>query len=99
MKKQLLTGHARYLVGIVLTAVLLLAGCRQGKVPAAYTDLKKAPTIYPDYRDVTVPVNMAPLRFELMDEAEEVVARLTADGRELVLEGRKVMPDADEWHL
>ena len=97
MKKQLLTGHARYFVGIVLMAVLLLAGCRQGKVPAAYTDLKKAPTIYPDYRDVTVPVNMAPLRFELMDEAEEVVARLTADGRELVLEGRKVMPDADEW--
>ena len=77
--------------------VLLLAGCRQGRVPEVYTDVKQAPTIYPDYREVTVPVNMAPLRFELMDAAEEVVVRLSSPESELVLEGRKVCPAIDAW--
>ena len=56
------------------------------------------PKIYPDYIDVTIPVNIAPLCFQLMSDADEALTRFTANGQELIVEGRKCRPDIDEWH-
>ena len=67
------------------------------QVPGDYTASSAQPDIYPDYKGVTVPVNMAPLTFEMEHEAEEMVARLTADGEELVCQGEKIQPSADDW--
>ena len=46
-----LTGMRKGLLALlgIFGMVLLLAGCRQGKVPEVYTDVKQAPAIYPDY--------------------------------------------------
>lgn len=79
----------------LLTVSLLLA-CGQ-KVPTAYTQLNALPEIYPDYVGVTVPVNIAPLHFQLVADSVEVVTRLSAGDEELVLGGRQVCPDIDDW--
>ena len=52
---------------------LLLLSCGP-QVPDDYTSSDKLPDIYPDYKEVTVPVNMAPLTFEMNHEAEQMVA-------------------------
>ena len=81
-----------------LFAVLLLS-CGQVSVPDKYEQLKVAPNIYPDYADVTIPVNIAPLNFELMMPASDAVVRFSTDGYELVCSGLKVRPDIDDWRM
>lgn len=82
-----------------LIAVLaaMLTGCQNVHVPTSFTDVNNAPQIYPDYRDVTVPVNIAPLTFEMDGGCEEMVARFCANGNELVVGGKQVLPDKDDW--
>ncbi len=81
---------------LLLSLVALMTACTP-QVPQNYTTSNAQPDIYPDYKGVTVPVNMAPLTFEMAQEAESMVARLTADGEELLLEGDKIQPDRDDW--
>ena len=80
---------------IMLTA--LLVACQQSQVPASYRQVKRDAPIYPDYCGVTIPVNIAPLNFELLAPADHAVTRFTASGNELVCSGLKVRPDIDEW--
>ena len=81
-----------------LMAVLALMSCGGASVPQTYTTVKVQPDIYPDYLDVTIPVNIAPLTFMMNDDALEVVARLACGDNELIVGGDKVQPDIDEWH-
>ena len=84
----------------VLVITTVLTGCHHASVPEHYTDVNKAPDIYPDYRDVTIPVNIAPLTFEMNDSTcEEVVARysLSSAAIDMVCGGDKVQPDMDDW--
>lgn len=75
---------------------MVMASCGRPSVPEVYTDVKELPRIYPDYTNVTVPINIAPLTFELDDVADEVVSRYAVGDEELTFEG-KVQPDIDEW--
>lgn len=85
----------RKLLVIIATATLL-AGCGN-KIPTTFSESRELPPIYPDYTNVTIPVNIAPLTFEADGEADGIVARLTAGEEELVCGGDKVQPDADDW--
>lgn len=40
------------------------------------------PSIFPDYRDVTIPYNIAPLNFRVNEEAERLIIKIIADGPE-----------------
>ena len=67
------------------------------QIPQNFWESDELPDIYPDYTNVTVPVNIAPLTFEIDGKADNVVARLTAGSEEFVCGGSKVQPEADEW--
>ena len=81
---------------LLLTPSVLLTACGTG-VPTEYTASSSLPDIYPDYIDVTIPVNMAPLRFEMSEQADKMVARYTFGDEALVVGGSKVQPDVDDW--
>ena len=53
---------------------LLLFSCGVS-VPESYYESKELPKIYPDVIDVTIPQNIAPLTFELDEEADGMIAR------------------------
>ena len=74
----------------------MLAGCGN-KIPQNFWEKDELPAIYPDYTNVTVPINIAPLTFQIDGSADDVVARLTAGEQEIVCGGPKIQPDADEW--
>lgn len=75
------------LVVWTLACIVSFASC-SGSVPEKYEEKKDEPTIYPDYKNITVPVNIAPLNFEVKDDADEVIVRLTyLDGKEMVIKG------------
>ena len=82
---------------IAALAVVLLVSCRQVSVPQQYTESNMLPKIYPEYFDVTVPVNIAPLSFELLLKVDEAVTRFSAEGDDIVCGGVKACPDIEEW--
>ena len=87
---------------LLVAALLFLASCaNHPDVPSSSKDAKSLPAIYPDYCDVTVPCNIAPLNFMLhKKQYEECVARLTTpDGKqETYGDGVKVQIPESEWH-
>lgn len=81
---------------LILCAAFLCAACST-QVPQQFEEVKKLPPIYPDYTNVTVPPNIAPLHFEFNSSAEDMVTRFTAGDVEVVCGGLKAEPDADDW--
>lgn len=85
---------------IVLLAALLMAACStHPTAPTVYTDVSTSAAMLPDYSDVTVPVNIAPLNFSVSDEnVSECVAVFSAGAKQYAYgDGRKVIIDHDEW--
>ena len=81
----------------VVTMLAMLTACHNATVPETFTKVDKMPKIYPDYTDVTVPVNIAPLTFEWDGPCDEIVARLKAGSAEVVCGGDAVQPSFSEW--
>ena len=75
---------------------LAIMGCSGPSVPEVFTDSKALPKIYPDYINVTIPINMAPLTFELDEAADEMIARYAVGDEEIICAG-KAQPDMDDW--
>lgn len=89
-------------VMFLVAAMLLLSSCAgHPDVPSSSKEAKSLPAIYPDYCNVTIPYNIAPLNFMLpADEYDECVARITTpDGKQQTYgNGVKVQIPEDEWH-
>ena len=77
------------------TGVILLAACSTN-LPTEYDEKDELPKIYPDYVDVTIPANIAPLTFELDEEADGMIARYQKDGVEVICED-KMQPSKSQW--
>jgi len=83
---------------LLLTSLGAMVMACSTKVPESFTENEALPAIYPDYANVTIPVNIAPLTFELDDpDADEMVARYAAGNVEIVC-ADKMQPDIDDWH-
>lgn len=77
--------------------LLLLAACSKPRVPASFSQSEQRPEIFPDYADVTVPVNIAPLTFAIEEEGTDFVTRITAAGNEWLYQGTEVCPTPKQW--
>ena len=77
-------------------ACLLLTACSQ-QLPSEFIKSDQLPKIYPDYVNVTVPVNIAPLTFEMDDRSDEIAVRYSFGEEEIICQGKKAQPDMDDW--
>ena len=82
---------------LFLTAAATMLMACGDKIPEKFWESDDLPAIYPDYTNVTVPINIAPLTFEIDGNADDMVARLTTGNEELVCGGKKIQPAADDW--
>lgn len=80
---------------IIAITILCIACGRQ--IPTDYTKSSALPAIYPDYTNVTIPINIAPLTFLLDQEAEDMVTLFSSGTEELICGGKKVQPDESAW--
>lgn len=71
---------------LYILSVLFLSACsRKAEVPDRFTEADVPASIYPDYRDVVVPPNIAPLNFIVSDSsATSFVVQLQGGGQELL---------------
>ena len=79
----------------IVCCCLVVTGCGPS-VPTDFAESDQLPKIYPDYKEVTIPVNIAPLTFQLDEQADEMVARYSAGDEEIVCAG-KMQPSQGEW--
>ena len=80
-------------------ALLLLTACTETVSDARQENAQ--PRIYPDYLGVTIPVNIAPLNFNMADEEALLVDAVISDSHGNSLHsqgGESVDFDLDEWH-
>ena len=96
--------NKKFILHIMLlaSAVLLMSSCaNHPDAPSSSKEAKTLPAIFPDYCNVTIPCNIAPLNFMLpANDYEECVARfITPDGKQQTYgNGVKVQIPESEWH-
>lgn len=68
-------------------------------VPDDATLVDKLPDIYPDYADVTISQNIAPLNFTINEAGDEYVTRIsTAAGDGFNVKGKTLDINVNDWH-
>jgi len=79
-----------------ITILLIISGC--AKEITNYTDTSTKPAIFPDYTDIVIPVNIAPLNFKAAKGTLEMVEISTKQGviKEYCNKG-KLIWDVSEW--
>ena len=79
-------------------SVLILTSCTS--LPENATKVDELPNIYPDYVGVTIPVDIAPLNFDYLDEDIDCLDVIVkgSKGGELHANGSWADFDVDEWH-
>ena len=90
--------HIPYILYIILTAAILIA-CKQKTfdVPATYEDKTEQANIYPDYKDIVIPENIAPMNF-MIEGAEGLVATFEGKGACMTVSGQdRIDMDTTEW--
>lgn len=87
--------QAKRLYKLLIVLLPLLCGCG-GKDLVTAPDGSEGPlVIYPDYKDVTIPANIAPLNFRYaMADVRQAKTTFTVGGRSVTIRGAKV-----EWRL
>ena len=85
------------MMAVVAVLTAMLTGCTPTPENATLSD--SLPPIYPDYTDITIPCNIAPLNFVVRGEVEAVEAKVCCQGEELVVnaKGDAVCFDQDKW--
>ena len=83
---------------ILLSLVVMLLGCHSH--PTDVKQVNQTPAIWPDYTEVTIPANIAPLNFSMADDAFETID-VTVKGSKtgsLHTNGSYADFDIDAWH-
>ncbi len=80
---------------IISIALLYLASC--AKVPADYSDEKGQLRIMPDYTDVVVPENIAPLNFYIVTDASDYITVFSTANSKYARRGRTVCVPLRRW--
>lgn len=78
-------------------SILVLVSCTGPSLPGEFSRAGTTPVIFPDYKEVTIPSNIAPANFMLPD-CEEAVAQLSFGDMSFVYgSDNKIIIDSDEW--
>ena len=89
--------HKPLLLTLVAAALLLLAACTPK--PSHPVESSELPPMYPDYTDVWIPCNIAPLNFLLRGDYEAVEVKATCGDETLTVNhrGPEAVFDLDDW--
>ena len=85
---------------LLLPALFAACAGPEARIPEHSTAVKAAARVCPDYRDIVIPPNIAPLTLQVQSEGSEFVGSVEGGGRQvLAVAGRdgKLCFDSLEW--
>lgn len=81
----------------IILLLMLFNSCRE-TVPDRYVDMMTTIRIEPDYRDIVIPCNIAPLNFRIQEEADDYLTCISGSGDEkLYCHDRNVKIEPKLW--
>lgn len=94
--------NLKYIAATFVSALLMAACSGEQAVPDNATPTQDVANIYPDYRDICIPQNIAPLNIQVKNNGDEFVASIKgAKGEEVTAsagEDGKLLFDTAAWH-
>ena len=83
---------------LTLSALLTCACVRQFDVRPGGSGTDRPDVMFPNYRDVTIPCNLAPLNFYYTDhEGDRFVTTFSCGGSSVTFKGREVVWKEKSW--
>lgn len=83
---------------ITIPALVLMVAACTPKAPSSYDTTGSIPGIFPDYTDVTIPRNIAPLNFMIEDGADSYITVLKSESAEVTIKGDEVRIPKSKWN-
>lgn len=81
---------------ITIVAILgIMTSCTQ--IPTSTSPVDAVPSIFPDYTDVVIPSNIAPLNFRIEEKGEKYVTVVTGRSEKVIITGSKVVIPKGKW--
>ena len=89
-----------YMFSMLLCVLLAACSNKVSQLPEVDEVLSIQPNVYPDYKNIVIPNNIAPLRFALCEEADEALVQLHTDAGDEVwkAEEGQFLFGIEEWH-
>lgn len=89
------------LLHYILPAALLLSACAsEGTLPQSFSETKDSLQLFPDYRDIVIPPNIAPLNVQVKNAGSAYAASITGKKGQIIVnanEEGKLQIDTTEW--
>lgn len=86
---------------LALACLLTASGCRkQHNIPSEYQYTKDSLQIFPDYKNIIIPSNIAPLNFQVKTQGKNIVAEICAGNKSIIITGNKkneICFEEQEW--
>ena len=82
---------------LIYIPILFMTACG-AHVPEHSTSSNDSPTIFPDYRDVTIPANISPMNFRIDNPGDKYVTTLSSGNRRTVVKGKNVSTGKRKWN-
>lgn len=85
---------------LIAIATMLVIACGRTSVPTSgVNESGRVPIIVPDYTDIVIPPNIAPMNFEIMEQGKDYITRVTNhEGTSIEANGKMVKWDEKSWH-
>lgn len=81
---------------IILSALALTVCCT--RTPSSYSQLESVPQTFPDYTDIVIPSNIAPLNFHIEEKGQKYITVITGGSERVVLRGNSVIIPSRKWN-
>ncbi|MDR1407615.1 MAG: hypothetical protein LBJ23_06170 [Tannerella sp.] len=72
----------RIILAALALSVALLSGCGEQPPPDGASDENRSPRIFPDYADLVIPPNIAPLNFEIKESGDRYHVSIRGESRD-----------------
>jgi len=80
---------------ILLSALTLTVCCT--RIPSSCPRLETAPSIFPDYTDVVIPSNIAPLNFRIEENGQKYITVIKGGSERIVIDGESIIIPSRKW--
>lgn len=87
-------------INIVLIISLIFFVACTSKIPDKWSEIKKFPEIFPEYTELTIPSNIAPLNFKILETGEEYMVNISSkNGKAIRISGNNpsIQIDISKW--
>lgn len=88
--------HLKFNPILLFLVVLTWTSCN--KTPIRFTEASEILSIYPDYSDVSIPYNLAPLNFHINNDASSYLTKVySKNGKAMIIHGQDVKMSIGSW--